>query len=385
MLIMKNIDLEVKKFSRKYLGQMVALVTIVLVLVFGTQTAEVMFSAESVASNELLPLATLTIVPSGEADSLEMEKPQTDRKRYDIASVPVYQNQSIVPDVNPETYQGKLPEHTDLVSYTVKANDTPIKIAEKFQIKPETILGGNPQLSEEAGLLQVGRELIILPVDGVLHDVHRDDTLETIAEQYGIAAEKIIAYAPNNLEFPYRLYPGTKILVPGAMREVFQWNPPAPKPQLQASTTKKTTTSRNNTTTSKNNSASNWAYQAPVVGSNRYIWPVYGSLTQVFWAAHPAIDIGVGVGTPVYAADGGTVTYAAWSPYCYGNLVVINHGNGSETLYAHLSSFNAYYGKNVRQGALIGYSGNTGCSTGPHLHFEIRVGGRRYNPLGYLP
>ena len=377
---MKNIDLKVKKFLRKYLGQMVALVTIVLVLVFGTQTAEVMFAPESAANNIIIPLPTLTVESADSDGALE----KTDRPQYDIASVPVYENPSIMMEVDPETYHGKLPDHAGVIKYTVMANDTPIKIADKFNIKPETILGGNPKLSEEAGLLQVGRDLPILPIDGVLHDVHADDTIETIAEQYNVSVEEIIAYLPNNLEFPYRLYPGTQILVPDAVREVFQWDPPVLKPAQPSnpSTTKKTTPSNNN---NNNNTTTNWVYQAPVTGSNRYVWPVYGSLTQVFWAAHPAIDIGVGVGTPVYAADGGTVTYAAWSPYCYGNLVVINHGNGSETLYAHLSSFNAYYGKNVRQGALIGYSGNTGCSTGPHLHFEIRVGGRRYNPLGYLP
>ena len=87
----------------------------------------------------------------------------------------------------------------------------------------------------------------------------------------------------------------------------------------------------------------------------------------------------------MYAADSGTVTYAAWSPYCYGNLIVINHGNGYETFYAHLSGINVYPGQVVNKGNLIGASGNTGCSSGPHLHFEIRYNRNRYDPLSYLP
>lgn len=98
-----------------------------------------------------------------------------------------------------------------------------------------------------------------------------------------------------------------------------------------------------------------------------------------------AIDTGLVTGSPIYAFDTGTVTYATWSPYCYGNLVVINHGNGFETFYAHLNGFNVSPGQTVYQGDLIAWSGNTGCSSGPHVHFEIRYFKERENPWSYIP
>ena len=108
-------------------------------------------------------------------------------------------------------------------------------------------------------------------------------------------------------------------------------------------------------------------------------------MTQVFWAGHPAIDVGMPEGSGVFAADTGTVTYASFSPYCYGNLIVINHGNGFETFYAHLSGINVVPGQIVYKGNVIGAVGNTGCSSGPHIHFEVRVNGRRDDPVWWLP
>ncbi len=111
--------------------------------------------------------------------------------------------------------------------YRVERGDTPNGIADKFGIQATTLLGGNPSLSQESSLLQTGVDLIILPIDGVLHDVQPGDTLESISAQYGIPVDAIVAYAPNNLEFPYRLYPETQIMVPGAVRDVFVWTPPS--------------------------------------------------------------------------------------------------------------------------------------------------------------
>jgi LysM repeat protein len=149
----------------------------------------------------------------------------TDTVDFTVGDVPVISDSSLVPAPNPFTYQGQQPQH-EYVTYVVERGDTPGTIAEKFGIETETLLGGNPRLSQESSLLQTGVELIILPIDGVLHDVAPGDTLESISEEYGIPVEDIIAYAPNNLEFPFRLYPETQIMVPGAVREVFVWTPP---------------------------------------------------------------------------------------------------------------------------------------------------------------
>jgi murein DD-endopeptidase MepM/ murein hydrolase activator NlpD len=121
-------------------------------------------------------------------------------------------------------------------------------------------------------------------------------------------------------------------------------------------------------------------------------WPVVGPVTSPFgWRIHPifhvrkfhtGIDIGVGYGTPIHAADGGRVIYATWMSG-YGNTTIIDHGNGISTLYAHQSTILISSGS-VTKGQVIGYVGATGYATGPHLHFEVRVNGNPVNPLGYL-
>lgn len=128
----------------------------------------------------------------------------------------------------------------------------------------------------------------------------------------------------------------------------------------------------------------------PTVGSGKYIWPVYGgyTVTSEFgsrWGRmHEGIDLGLPVGSDIIAADGGTVTYAGYSG-AYGYLVEIDHQNGMTTRYAHNSSLLVSKGDKVFQGQHIAESGNSGRSTGPHLHFEIRVGGSAKNPMNYLP
>ena len=130
------------------------------------------------------------------------------------------------------------------------------------------------------------------------------------------------------------------------------------------------------------------ASNAPVVsGSGQLSWPVSGPVTSSFgvrWGRmHEGIDIAVGQGTPVRAAAAGTVIYAGWMEG-YGNLVAIDHGNGLSTAYGHNSSLASSVGQSVSAGQVIAYSGSTGHSTGPHVHFEVRVNGAPVDPLGYL-
>lgn len=285
----------------------------------------------------------------------------------DLSSVPVLVNYSFSPALRPRTFEGKRPS-LELITYTVEPLDTPIGIAEQFGIKPETLLGGNPFLSEESGALQPGTVLIILPVDGVLHDVGEGETLESVARLYGVPPEDIIAYAPNNLEFPYRLYADTQIVVPGAVREVFVWTAPSAP-------------SRSSTSDSTGSGIS------PLIqGTGTFMWPVsYRRITQQYWYGHQAIDIGLPEGNTVLASDTGTVTWAGWNVYGYGNLIVVNHGNGYETYYGHLSRVDVVPGQIVYKGNAIGASGNTGRSSGPHLHFEIRYFNQLYQPLNFLP
>lgn len=123
-----------------------------------------------------------------------------------------------------------------------------------------------------------------------------------------------------------------------------------------------------------------------------YIWPASGRISSYFggrqlygvYNYHSGLDIAAPYGTPVYAADGGTVSFSGWRA-SYGNLVIITHDNGAQTYYAHNSSLLVSSGQKVYRGQQIAKIGSTGNSTGNHLHFEIRIGGKAVNPLGYLP
>ncbi|NCF68545.1 MAG: peptidoglycan DD-metalloendopeptidase family protein [Chloroflexi bacterium] len=280
--------------------------------------------------------------------------------------LPIISDKTLAPAPVPGTYQGKKPFH-EFDIYTVERGDTPSGIAYQFGIKTETLLGGNPKLSQESSLMQPGMDLIILPIDAVLHDVELGDTLESISAEYGIPVEDIIAYEPNNLEFPFRLYPDTQILVPGAVAEVFVWTPPT-------------------LSTVRGGTSREGSGVAPaIVGTGTFVFPVSSSnFTQRFWYGHPGIDVALSEGSGVFASDTGTVTFAGWNIYGYGNLVVINHGNGYETFYGHLSAINVFPGQIVYQGNVIGAVGNTGNSSGPHVHFEVRTNGNQDDPCWYL-
>jgi len=280
------------------------------------------------------------------------------------AELPIVLDASLSPDPNPYTFKPSSPTH-DFQIYRVKRGDTPGAIADQFGIKPETLLGGNPFLSQVSNALQTDTELIILPVDGLIHDVKPGETLEGVAARYGVPVDDIIAYSPNNLEFPYRLQPDTQIVVPGAVREVFVWKPP--------------------TIADVNSSFEGRGVQPIIVGTGTFIWPITSrNFTQYFWYGHPGIDVAAAEGSPVIASDTGTVTFAGWNIYGYGNLVVVNHGNGYETFYAHMSSINVVPGQIVYQGNRVGAVGNTGNSSGPHLHLEVRLYANRDDPCWYI-
>ncbi|MDT8306283.1 MAG: LysM peptidoglycan-binding domain-containing M23 family metallopeptidase [Anaerolineae bacterium] len=355
-----------RSLLERFGGHLVLLV-VGLLLLAASRTATVgellAFERDSEPALQAAVLQAEPVTATPEEDAVLTEG---DEVAFDASSVPVLTDNGLVAQPMPITYKPAQPQH-EFITYRVESGDTAIRIAEKFGIQEETILGGNSFLSNDAGQLMAGVDIIILPIDGVLHDVTEGETLESISEQYGIPVEDVIAYEPNNLEFPYRLFPGTQILVPGAVREVFVWDPPS----------------------YVSSSSSPEAGQGVVVlvpGTGTYIWPTGGRrITQYSWYGHTALDIALTTGSPIYAADTGTVTYASWSPYCYGNLVVINHGNGYETFYAHLNGFNVKPGQTVYQGNTIAFSGNTGCSSGPHLHFEIRYNKARYDPMSYLP
>ena len=243
--------------------------------------------------------------------------------------------------------------------YTVQSGDTVLGIAEKFGLQPETIQWANSSLEYNADLIRPGDQLNILPINGVLHSVTSGDTLSTLASKYRVSVEEILNYGPNQLaDASAPLILGQQIVVPGGTkpyvtRQVVAFGPvPA----------------------------------SAKIGTGAFVWPTSGSINQRYWGGHAAVDIGAWTGAAVRASDGGYVVLATggWNGG-YGNHVIIDHGNGFATLYAHLNSIYVRSGENVSRGQQVGSVGNTGNSTGPHLHFEIRYQSVPRNPLSYLP
>lgn len=263
--------------------------------------------------------------------------------------------------------------------YVVQKGDTIFGIAAKFNLKPDTILWGNPELVENVNLLVPGKELNILPIDGALRIVEAGDTLEKIAAAFHGAVDEIVSYSGNDLD-PSEpvITEGQPIIIPGGWRDSITWSLPVAA---------RTAASRGPGSSSEPGSCPG-NYSGPT-GTYTFVWPAnnhYLSGWDYSPNTHPGIDIAAGMGAPLYAADTGVVVFSGWSTRGYGNLIIIDHGNGWQTAYAHLSQINLGCGAAIYQGQLIGLAGSTGNSSGPHLHFEMRNDQYgRVNPWLYLP
>ncbi|MEG6586197.1 M23 family metallopeptidase [Dendrosporobacter sp. 1207_IL3150] len=234
-------------------------------------------------------------------------------------------------------------------NHTVSAGETLSTIAEAYSIDVDTILGANPDIDET---LQPGDKLAILPQKGVLHTVDMGDTLWRISNMYSIDIQAILSANNKNSD---GLAIGEKIFVPGGKLIARSDLPSVPVSRSAVS---------------------------------RVMWPTDGEFTSGFgrrWGRlHAGIDIANDVGTPITAALSGRVTYAGWYGG-YGYTLMIEHNNGYTTLYGHLASFTVGVGQYVKSGQKIGLMGNTGYSTGPHLHFEVHKDGNPINPMNVLP
>ena len=250
---------------------------------------------------------------------------------------------------------------TTVLTYRVQPGDTVLGIAEKFGLKGTSVLWANDALVEEPDSLQIGQALNILPIEGAYHTVAKGETLVSIAAKYKVDPAAIQGYGGNELAPPYTLEAGRKLIIPNGIQ------PPPPPRQIAAT----------NATAS--------APQGAKKGSGRFAWPISGIISQRYWVGHQGIDIAGPKGTPVVAADAGFVANVSVSQYGYGKMIIIDHGNGYQTLYGHLNGFNVEAGQSVARGDVIGYRGSTGRSTGPHLHFEVLKNGAHFNPSDFLP
>ena len=266
----------------------------------------------------------------------------------------------VKPDIA-STRKTKRPRTTTIV-YTVERGDSVSTIADSFGVQVSTILWENNLNSYS--IIRPGDKLDILPVDGVTHKVKRGDSLSKIAKQYNVDKRKIAEQ--NKLKDSSILSVGQKLIIPNG---------------------RKTSYARRNTKRYSGLNALKDLVKSPnakPVAGNKMNWPTEGHrITQYYSWRHHAVDIANKTGTPIYAADAGTVEYAGWGKG-YGYQIVINHGGGKKTRYAHNSKLYVKKGQKVGKGETIAAMGSTGWSTGPHTHFEVIINGKKYNPLNYI-
>jgi LysM repeat protein len=257
------------------------------------------------------------------------------------------------------------------VSYTVEEGDSIFGIATSFDLEPESVLWANYDvLNDDPHMISVGQTLVIPPVDGILYEWQEGDTLEKVAEKYHANVEDILLFPGNDLDMTNpTIAPGTLIMIPGGYRAYTTWVVPSVA----------TTNSGVNSTILGPGGCST---TAGYTGTYTFVWPTpYRIITgNDYWSGHTALDMMCYLGDAIFASDSGVVIYAGPISGGYGNMVMIDHGNGYQTVYAHLSSINVSCGQSVYQGQVIGACGSTGNSTGPHLHFEIRLNGGFINP-----
>jgi murein DD-endopeptidase MepM/ murein hydrolase activator NlpD len=261
----------------------------------------------------------------------------------------------------------------DTIEHTVSKGDSIFGIAKDFNIKPETVLWANyDTLNDSPDSLRIGQVLNVPPVDGVLYQWQEGDTFDSVAGAFDAKVEDILTWPGNNLDLAKpSVEVGKYVMIPGGHREFKQWIIP--------------TIARGRSGTAGVGSTS---CGGGAVGGGGFIWPAGNHFLSGndYWSGHLGIDIAGADGSPVYAADSGVVTLASngWNGG-YGNVIMIDHGNGYATLYGHLSQINVAVCQSVGAGQTIGAIGNTGNSFGSHLHFEVRENGGFVNPWYVLP
>jgi murein DD-endopeptidase MepM/ murein hydrolase activator NlpD len=282
---------------------------------------------------------------------------------------------------------------SEIVEYTVQEGDTLYGIAARHNLAVQTLIWAN-DLESHPGALRIGQLLLVPPVDGVLYVVQPGDTLLGIVSRYGSTVEAVGSLPANHLTGPDALLqPGERLLVPGGVKPA-PTPKPAPPPPPPAPTPVPAGDSAPPPAPAGDSASSAAAPQPaspPADGvpsgaaTGHFIWPVTGFVSQGNGPGHHALDILAPKGTPIKAADSGRVTYTGWSDDGYGYHVVIDHGNGYCTRYAHMSRIDVQVGQVVQQGETIGAVGATGRASAFHLHFEIEQGGVRINPAPLLP
>jgi murein DD-endopeptidase MepM/ murein hydrolase activator NlpD len=274
---------------------------------------------------------------------------------------------------------------TEIITYEVQPGDTVFGIAEKFGLQPQTILWGNYfTLADNPHALSPEQVLNIMPSDGTYHKWSAGEGLNGVAEGYSVKPEDIINWSGNHLNPETigdwsnpNIEPGTFLFVPGGSRQFVTWSAPR--------------ITRSNPGVAKFiGPGACGTITDGAVGTGAFIWPSAANFISGYDYSpstnHFGIDIDGDLGEPMWASDSGVIVYAGWNNFGYGNMVVIDHGNGWQTLYGHMDVISVGCGASVFQGSPIGTIGSTGKSSGPHIHFEmLHDSYGKVNPWDFLP
>ncbi len=299
------------------------------------------------------------------------------------AAHPAAQNDAIRRDTDLDTVV-PMRARREILNYTVQQGDNLFSIAERFNLRPETVLWSNRYtLGDDPHFLYPGQELLISPVDGILHRWSAGEGLNGVAEYYQVSPDAIVNYPGNYLSAETlgdysspNIPPGTMLVVPGGVGKFTDWRTPRITREEPAKAV------------NVGPGACTESYDG-VVGTLNFRWPVDSHTLSGYdfapSANHFGIDLGGEMGDPVRASDHGVIVYAGWNDWGYGNMVVVDHGSGWQSLYAHLAEVDVVCGQEVYAGDVIGSMGDTGAAEGVHLHFELRSDEYgRVNPWDFL-
>ncbi len=296
---------------------------------------------------------------------------------------PAVESDAIRRDVNLDTVL-PMRARTEIINYTVQAGDNLFSVAQRFNLQPETILWSNRYiLGDDPHFIYPGQQLLISPVDGTLHRWSAGEGLNGVAEFYKVSPDEIVNYPGNHLAVSTlgdyaspNITPGTMLVVPGGKGEFTDWRTPRITREDPA------------TALNVGPGACTESYDG-VVGTLNFRWPVEGHTLSGYdyapSANHLGIDLGGEMGDPIKTVDNGVVVYAGWNDWGYGNMVVVDHGFGWQSLYGHLATVEVVCGQEVYAGDVLGSMGDTGEADGVHLHFELRSDEYgRVNPWDFL-
>ncbi|MBO1435785.1 peptidoglycan DD-metalloendopeptidase family protein [Meiothermus sp. CFH 77666] len=299
-------------------------------------------------------------------------------------------------------------------TYIVRRGDTVQSVANRFDLTVLGLVSANPGLPS-LDRLEVGSTLYIPTGEpGLLVRLKRGETIQDLASRFGLSVAEVAR--ANELTSPTDVQAGDLVLLPGVQakttydrllqireaerkaREEEERRLAEERRQREEARRKQLVEQRRQEQQARMRQQQQAQSQPrlrranAVVAAAGYRWPMsnftittYFGRRGVFQRFHTGIDLAAPTGTPIYAARAGQVDTAGWSRFGYGLHVILDHGGAQETLYGHMSRIVVRPGQWVARGDLIGYVGSTGWSTGPHLHFEVRVGGAARNPMAYLP